>query len=95
MNKDIDRVAKRIADDIDREIMKMLWGRSRAPKQLFMPFGEGSVYLGDLVADVDGYYKFFPVKGEGYWDQGTLQYIVTKLQEVNTPWDKFVNKEMS
>lgn len=56
-------------------------------------YGNG-VYLGDVICDVDGYYKFWPeTRGGGYWDEHMLRLICLHLTEKNKEWDKQVQND--
>lgn len=48
------------------------------------------VYMGDILADVDGFYKFWPDRERygGYWDEGVLLEIASFLKEKNASWIK-------
>jgi len=50
--------------------------------------------MGEVLADVDGYFKFWPDKERygGYWDQGVLFELYRFLEEKNKPWDEEINK---
>ena len=57
-------------------------------KRLFFHSG---VYLGDLVLDEDGYWKFFPDKIQGgYWDEFLLKTLGEYLTSMNSEYDKQV-----
>lgn len=57
------------------------------------------VYMGDVLLDVDGFYKFWPYCDEdgnnGYWDAGCLSEIASFLQGLNTDWEKQIEKYFS
>jgi hypothetical protein len=51
---------------------------------------------GDLLVDIDGYYKYFPPEyGHGYWPDYLLLSIVQKLQEINKDWDDQIMKALT
>ncbi len=55
---------------------------------------ENGVYLGDVIADVDGYYKFWPdCKGGGYWDEHILRLICLHLEGMNKEWDEQIKND--
>lgn len=59
-------------------------------KKLFFHSG---VYLGDLVLDIDGYWKFFPDNSQGgCWDEFLLKTLVVYLVEMNDEYDKQVKE---
>jgi len=45
-------------------------------------------YLGALKRDRDGYYKYWPSKQAGYWDESMMRGIANLLDHVNGPWDE-------
>ena len=50
---------------------------------------DNGVHLGDILADVSGFYYFWPnLDRGGFWDQSVLQQICNKLQELNAPLEK-------
>lgn len=46
------------------------------------------VHLGDAIADVDGFYKFWPERRPGSWEAYVLRYISECLDELNAKWEK-------
>lgn len=57
-------------------------------------YGNG-VYMGDVLAGVDGYYVFWPELRGGYWSEGMLLEIVNHLKALNAEWDAQVQKDLS
>lgn len=56
-------------------------------------FYHNRVYMGDVLIDVDGYYKFWPDKNkDGYWDEESLYSTAEYLKSKNADWDREVNK---
>jgi hypothetical protein len=53
-----------------------------------------NMLAGDVLKTEDGYYKFFPVSGNGYWDGSIMRAIADLLDEMNEPWDKIVQKDI-
>ncbi len=50
-------------------------------------WGNGK-YLGDVVRDVDGYYKWWPDSNAGgCWEDYSLMAIASVLYEMNKEWD--------
>jgi hypothetical protein len=51
--------------------------------------------LGELYAEVDGYYVFWPdYERRGFWEGWVLQSIVIQLGILNAAWDKQVREDM-
>jgi len=45
--------------------------------------------IGEIIQDVDGYYKFFPVtKIAGYWSEFFLMTVLGFLTQLNVSWDR-------
>lgn len=53
---------------------------------------ENGVHMGELLMDVDGCYKYFPVLRGGYWDAPPLREIADMLDHLNKDWDEHVQK---
>lgn len=54
------------------------------------------VYMGDVLMDVDGYYKFWPDKNTtGYWDEESLYSTAEYLKTKNSDWDREIDKYFS
>lgn len=49
-------------------------------------FYDNGVYVGEVLVDNDGFYKWFPKLAEGYLDEGFLFDMAMFLQELNAPW---------
>jgi len=45
------------------------------------------VHMGELLMDVDGFYKYWPVQRAGYWDAPPLRAIADLLDHLNAEWD--------
>lgn len=58
-------------------------------------FFENGVELGEILRDVDGYYKWWPNDLPGYLDEEFLFAIASYLQSLNAEWDAQVKKELS
>ena len=55
-----------------------------------------NILIGDIYAEVDGYYVFEPnIKHGGYWPQWLLQFLCEKLDELNKEVDAIIQKELS
>lgn len=54
-------------------------------------FFENGVYLGDVLPDVDGYFKWWPESHGRYLDADFLVAIGEFLLWLNKPWDDQVN----
>ena len=48
--------------------------------------------MGEFVMDVDGYWKFFPDQGGGYWVGWVLREIADIEDELNSEWDKQIRE---
>lgn len=51
----------------------------------------GNLHVGDIIVDVDGYYKYWPVSRGGFWDEYYLTLVLNTLKDLNAKWDKEVN----
>lgn len=53
------------------------------------------VCLGEVLPDVDGYYKFWPdtTRG-GYWNEYILTRIAKFLKDKNRSWDRQVKRDL-
>jgi hypothetical protein len=49
--------------------------------------------IGVFALENDGYYGFYP-SGAGYWSSHALRLIADKLDETNTAWDEYINKNL-
>jgi hypothetical protein len=45
------------------------------------------VKLGELLQDVDGFYKFFPESRAGYWEEAVMRDIADALDALNSAWE--------
>jgi S-formylglutathione hydrolase FrmB len=50
--------------------------------------------LGAFVIQDDGYFGFYPDDLKGYWSSHALRLIADKLDETNTAWDEYINKNL-
>lgn len=57
-------------------------------------FFENGIKLGEILCDVDGYYKFFPEVKSGYWDTYVLREIADHVDKLNEEWNKKVEEEL-
>lgn len=48
--------------------------------------------VGEIYAEVDGYYVFVYKGGNGYWDSMGLRLIANKLDEMNGEWDQQIRQ---
>lgn len=55
-------------------------------------FFENGVEMGEVLADVDGYYKWWPIFRGGYLDEAVLFAVAYTLQDLNEEWDKHVHE---
>ena len=55
--------------------------------------GGSPTRFGELVCDVDGYWKFFPAGGAGYIPDFIMKAVLDKLAELNAVWDKQVESD--
>ena len=52
---------------------------------------ENGVYIGDILCDVDGYYKWWPDNKGGYLDEMFLYAMAEYLKSLNREWDSQIN----
>ena len=86
------------------ECLKLLTERhEKAPDRLEFRLAPGGLCqvwfnecdLGELYAEVDGYYVFWPnYERRGFWEGWVLQSIATQLDVLNAAWDKQVREDM-
>lgn len=55
--------------------------------------GGSPARFGELVCDVDGYWKFFPVPATGYLPDFIMKAVLDKLGELNAVWDKQIESD--
>lgn len=55
--------------------------------------GGSPARFGELVCDVDGYWKFFPVPATGYFPDFIMKAVLDKLGELNAVWDKQIESD--
>lgn len=55
---------------------------------------ENGKYIGDILKDTDGYFKWWPNKEEGYLDEGFLAAMAKYLQHLNAEWNVTVHAEL-
>ena len=48
--------------------------------------------MGTLEKDVDGYYKYWPTKREGFWEASLMRAVADLLDHVNAEWDVQVKR---
>lgn len=56
-------------------------------------FWENGVYVGDILMDVDGFYKWGPKENGGYLDEWFLYCMFTKLKEMNKKWQEQLDND--
>lgn len=49
-------------------------------------------HIGDIVKDVDGYWKFGFIGSAGLWDDGPLEAIAAMLRDLNRDWDREIRE---
>jgi hypothetical protein len=59
------------------------------PPKLY--YGNG-VYMGEVLRDVDGFYKWWPLHKEGYLDEGVLLEVAHLLKGLNQSWENEINE---
>lgn len=59
----------------------------------YKAYWENGVYVGDLVQDVDGFYKWWPTKGNGYIDEWFLLCMYQRLKEMNKKWQEAIDND--
>lgn len=55
----------------------------------------GDKHLGEFVLDVDGYFYYWPTDERGCWASYSMRWIADKLDELNRPWDEFIQQNLS
>lgn len=56
-------------------------------------YKDTAIVLGDILADVDGYEKYFPRNAEGtYWTPEILRAIADLVDELNQEWDRKIQE---
>jgi hypothetical protein len=50
------------------------------------------VKIGTILADVDGYEKFYPENNGGYWEPFVLRAISDLVDELNEKWDQQIQE---
>lgn len=50
-------------------------------------YWENGVFMGEVLRDIDGYYKWWPVSRGGYLDEGALRLIANFLRDLNKEWN--------
>lgn len=59
----------------------------------FKLYYHNGVYMGEVLMDEDGYYKFWGNKElNGYWDEGNFLELYNYLYEKNKNWDENVKE---
>lgn len=48
----------------------------------------------EIVQEVDGFYYFHPKAYSGYLSQRDLKFIVFILEQLNKPWEDYLNEEL-
>jgi hypothetical protein len=54
----------------------------------------GDKFIGDIIMDVDGYFYYLPSDERGTWSAWTMRLIADKLDELNKPWDDYIQKNL-
>jgi hypothetical protein len=49
-------------------------------------------HMGEVLQDVDGFYKWLPLHKGGYLDEGVLFAVARLLNELNKPWENEINE---
>ena len=57
-------------------------------------FYQNGVKLGEILADVDGFYYFWPELKGGSWAAEMLKQIGELLDEMNKPWQEQIEREL-
>jgi len=52
------------------------------------------VYMGEVLKDDDGFYKYWPVQRAGYWDSPPLRAIADLLDHLNAEWDAQIQRNL-
>jgi hypothetical protein len=53
------------------------------------------VHLGTFERDVDGYYKYWPVQRQGYWDAEPMRAIADLLDHLNAEWHAQIQNDLN
>lgn len=56
-------------------------------------YWDNGVLIGELITDVDGYYKFWPESREGYYDEWFLYEMFRTLKTLNKAWDDQIQND--
>lgn len=59
----------------------------------FRAYWENGVFLGDIEADVDGFYKWWPAKNGGYFDEWLLLCMYNTLKGMNKKWQETIDND--
>lgn len=58
----------------------------------YKAFWENGVFIGDILKDVDGYFKFWPRTDlYGHYDELFLVSMFKTLEKLNAKWDKEID----
>lgn len=57
-------------------------------------YWENGVWIGDILMDVDGYYKWWPNNTGGYLDELFLFTMANFLSALNKPWDEQIKRDL-
>lgn len=50
------------------------------------------IEMGEFYKEIDGYYVYWPIQRNGFWESYVLRIIADKLDELNEPYDKEVQE---
>jgi hypothetical protein len=59
----------------------------------FDAFWENGVELGQILCDVDGFYKYWPIYQGGYYDEWFLLSMADTLKELNKKWQEEIDND--
>ena len=60
-----------------------------------LAYWENGVQVGEILMDVDGYWKWWPDNGQGgFLDEWFLYTMFNKLKEMNKAWDEQVTNDL-
>lgn len=59
----------------------------------YKAYWENGVYVGDILCDVDGFYKWWPTEAHGYIDEWFLLVMYECLKKLNKKWQYEIDND--